>query len=219
MLWLEPADRNRHRLNYRTSYGPEHPAYVHFQWYGLMTTLAAIRLFAGKHWRPRQLGLGTTRMPGQSIRKYFPGTRFHTKQVHCFISLSNGLLGKPPQLDEDLLASSPRYSRIKPPRDFIGTLKLALRSYLRDGAPSLKLAADITCLSVRTLQRQLADEGLSYRDLLSEVRYEAAFNLMQDPDNTITHIAGLLGYSNSTHFARAFRRMTGISPSDHLKMR
>lgn len=219
VLWLEPADRNRHRLNYRTSYGPEHPAYVHFQWYGLMTTLAAIRLFAGKHWRPRQLGLGTTRMPGQSIRKYFRDTRFHTKQVHCFISLSNRLLGKPPQLDEDLLPSSPRYSRIKLPSDFIGTLKLALRSYLLDGTPSLELAADIACLSARTLQRQLANEGLTYRDLLAEVRYETAMNLMQDPDNTINHIASLLGYSDPSHFARAFRRMTGISPRDYLKMR
>ena len=118
-LWLEPADRNGHRLHYRTSYGCEHPAYVHLQWYGLMATLAAIRLFAGRDWQPRQLGLGTTTLPGQPIRKYFPDTRFYTGQAHCFISLDNRLLGKPPQLDEDQLQSSPRYRKIKPPRDFM----------------------------------------------------------------------------------------------------
>ena len=216
-LWLEPADRNTHRLHYRTSYGREHPAYVHFQWYGLMATLAAIRLFSGKHWHPRQIGLGTTTKPGHSIRQYFPHASFHTGQEHCFISLSNHLLGKPPQPDEDLFRSSPRYSKIKPPRDFIGTLKLALRSYLRDGAPSLELAADIANLSTRTLQRRLADEGLSYRDLLDEVRDETAIDLLQDTDNTITDIANLLGYSDPSHFARAFRRMAGVSPREYMQ--
>jgi hypothetical protein len=146
-LWLEPADKNTHRLHYRTSYGCEHPAYVHFQWYGLMAAIAAIRLFAGRRWQPLNIGLGTTTKPGQSIRQYFPDTRFHTGQEYCFISLSNRLLGKSPQLDEDLIQLSPRYSRIKTPRDFIGALKLVLHSYLMDGVPSIKLAADISGLS------------------------------------------------------------------------
>ena len=36
---------------------------------------------------------------------------------------------------------------------------------------------------------------------------------------TIAYIARLLGFSDSAYFAHAFRRMTGISPSDHLKIR
>ena len=216
-LWLEPADRHTHRLHYRTSFGREHPAYVHFQWYGLMATMAAIRLFAGKRWHPRQIGLGTTTKPGQNIRQYFPHARFHTGQEHCFIGLGNRLLGKPPQPDEDLFQSSPRYKKIKPPRDFIGTLKLALRSYLRDGAPDLELAADIANLSTRTLQRRLADAELTYRDLLAEIRYETAIDLMRNTDSTITDIATLLGYSDPSHFARAFRRMAGVSPRKYLQ--
>ena len=216
-LWLEPTGSNSHRLHYQTSYGPDHPAYVHFQWYGLMAVIAAVRLFAGKRWHPRQIGLGTTRRPGQSIRQYFPHARFHTGQAHCFIGISNRLLGKPPQLDEDLFESSLRYKKIRPPRDFIGTLKLALRSYLMDGAPSVELAADIAGLSTRTLQRRLADEGWSYRDQLAEVRYEAAVDLMQNTDLAITDIDSLLGYSDPSHFARAFRRLAGVSPREYLQ--
>jgi AraC-like DNA-binding protein len=106
---------------------------------------------------------------------------------------------------------------IKPPRDFIGTLKLALRSYLRDGAPSLELAAKIADLSTRTLQRRLADEQLSYRGLLDTVRYETAIDLMQNTDNTVTDIANLLGYTDPSHFARAFRRMAGVSPREYMQ--
>ena len=216
-LWLEPADHNTHRLHYQTSFGIEHPAYIHFQWYGLMATLATIQLFAGSRWKPRTIGLGSTAKPVQRIRKYFLKTDFITGQPHCFISISDRLLGKAPQVNDDLLPSSPRYARIKPPRDFIGTLKLALRSYLRDSAPPLELAAEIADMSTRTLQRRLADEQLSYRGMLDVVRYETAIDLMQHTDNTVTDIANLLGYTDPSHFARAFRRMAGVSPREYMQ--
>ena len=67
--------------------------------------------------------------------------------------------------------------------------------------------------------RRLAGEGMSYRDLLDAVRYEAATDLMQDTDITITEIASLLGYSDPSHFARAFRRMAGVSPREYMRQR
>ncbi len=216
-LWLEPVDKNTHRLHYRTSYDCEHPACVQFQWYGLMAAVAAIQLFAGKHWKPRQIGLATDEIPGNAIRAYFPNTRFLQGQSHCYIAMDNRLLGKPPLPHEDIFLSLPRYSRIKPPRDFIGTLKLALRSYLRDEAPSLELAADIAGLSPRTLQRRLADEELTYRELLLVTRHETAIDLLENTEHTITEIATLLGYSDPSHFARAFRRRAGVSPREYLQ--
>ena len=216
-LWLEPANNSTHRLHYQTSFGIDHPAYIHFQWYGLMATLATIQLFTGRRWQPRTIGLGSTTKPGQRIRKHFPQTDFMTGPAHCFISISNRLLGKAPQMNADWLQSSPRYAKIKPPRDFIGTLKLVLRSYLMDGAPSLELAGEIADLSTRTLQRRLADEDLSYRSLLDAIRYETAIDLMQHTDNTVADIANLLGYTDPSHFARAFRRMTGVSPREYMQ--
>jgi len=216
-LWLEPAEKNTHRLHYRTSYDCEHPAYVHFQWYGLMAMIGVIRLFTDKHWQPGQIGLATDETPGKTIRSYFPKTRFHQGQAHCFISLDNRLLGKQPRLNEDALLLSPRYLSIKPPAGFIDALKLALCSYLRDEAPSLELAADIAGFSPRTLQRRLADEELTYRELLLVTRHEAALDLLKNTENPITEIATLLGYSDSSHFARAFRRIAGVSPREHLK--
>jgi AraC-like DNA-binding protein len=216
-LWLGPADKNTHQLHYRTSYDREHPACVQFQWYGLMAAVAAIQLFAGKHWKPRQIGLATDEIPGNAIRAYFPNTRFLQGQSHCFIAMDNRLLGKPPLPHEDILQSLPRYSKIKPPRDFISTLKLALRSHLRDEAPSLDLAADIAGLSPRTLQRRLADEELTYRELLLVTRHETAIDLLENTEHTITEIATLLGYSDPSHFARAFQRRAGVSPREYLQ--
>jgi AraC-like DNA-binding protein len=49
------------------------------------------------------------------------------------------------------------------------------------------------------------------------VRYETDIDLLQDTDNSITDIANLLGYSDPSHFARAFRRMSGVSPGEYQK--
>jgi len=215
-LWLEPSDKNNHHLHYRTSYGIEHPAYVHFQWYGLMALIAVIRIFTGGLWQPKQIGLGTNKEPSLSIRKYIPDTHFYLKQEHCFISISKRLLGKPLKVKDDLPQSLPYNPGIKVPGDFIGRIKLALRSYLMDSVPTLKLVADITGLSTRTLQRQLANNGLTYRDLLAEVRCETAIELMQKTNLTITDIASQLGYSDGAHFARNFRRITGVSPHEYI---
>jgi len=218
-LCLIPASKGTHRLHYQTSFGCDHPAHVQFEWYGLMAIIAAIRLFAGKHWEPDEIGLVSKETPGKSIRSYFPNTRFLLGQVDCFITLSNRMLNKCLQLIEDDLVSSPRYARIKPPNDFIGAFKLALRSYLRDGAPTLELAAAIVGLSPRTLQRRLATENLSYRQLLVETRYEAAADLLETSTHTITEIASRLSYSDAPHFARAFRSIAGVSPRAYRKER
>jgi len=49
------------------------------------------------------------------------------------------------------------------------------------------------------------------------VRYETAIDLMQDTDNTVTDIASLLGYTEPSHFARAFRRLAGMSPREYMQ--
>jgi len=177
-----------------------------------MAMITTIRLFIGRSWQPREIGLATDETPGKTIRDYFRNTRFLPGQVDCFITLRNRTLGKRPCLDEDDLLSLSRYSRIKAPEGFVAALKLVLRGYLRDGAPSVELAGDIAGLSVRTLQRRLAREGLSYRQLLVQTRYEAAVDLLQATAHSITEIADRLGYSNATHFARSFRGVAGVSP-------
>ena len=75
--------------------------------------------------------------------------------------------------------------------------------------------AEITGLSVRSLQRRLAQHGLSHLQIIAQARYEAATRLLEDPDIRITDIGYELGYADSTHFARAFKRWAGVSPRQY----
>lgn len=84
---------------------------------------------------------------------------------------------------------------------------------LEDGETTLPRAASELKLSERSLQRRLADEGLSFDALLDEVRHALALRYLADPKIAISALAYRLGYSDASAFHRAFRRWTGTSPS------
>lgn len=78
--------------------------------------------------------------------------------------------------------------------------------------PSLTSLAAEAGMSERTLQRRLQDRGVRFRDLLEEARRQVAIELLTAGDTPIAEIAWRLGYSDTTSFAHAFRRWTGVSP-------
>ena len=88
----------------------------------------------------------------------------------------------------------------------------------KDGNPSVDLAAAAAGTSVRTLQRRLAQCGLTYSHLVQQARFEVAAALLQDPDTKIIDIALSVGYGDPSHFARAFRRLTGVSPREFRRL-
>lgn len=75
------------------------------------------------------------------------------------------------------------------------------------------IASDMN-LSVRTLSRRLAEEGASLVTLIEEVRIERAQMLLISSDLPIARIAQQLGYSNTSTFSRAFKRVKDRVPSD-----
>lgn len=71
--------------------------------------------------------------------------------------------------------------------------------------------------SVRTLHRQLADEGVSLQTLKDEVRQTQAERMLCRSAMPLKQIAFALGFSNDKSFARAFRRWFGIMPTEYRK--
>ncbi|MCU0254469.1 MAG: AraC family transcriptional regulator [Acidobacteria bacterium] len=67
-------------------------------------------------------------------------------------------------------------------------------------------------LSGRSLQRRLAEEGTSYKEVLDSFRRGMARRLLHERDVAIYEVAYLLGYSDPSAFHRAFRRWHGDSP-------
>ncbi len=67
--------------------------------------------------------------------------------------------------------------------------------------------------SVRTLHRQLKEEGVSLQRLKNEVRRERAIKLLLQTRKPVKQIAAAVGFDSEKSFARAFREWTGMAPS------
>lgn len=90
-----------------------------------------------------------------------------------------------------------------------------IRIKLADGYPSLEQIAESLYMSTSAIQRNLAWEGLSYTDLVEEVRKSLAEMYFRQRNLSLSEIAYLLGYSELSAFSRAFRRWTGHSPREY----
>lgn len=86
------------------------------------------------------------------------------------------------------------------------------------------LAADLTAddvaraagVSVRSLHRKLVHEtGLSFREYLVRARVLAAVVALSAPSARVGDVASRVGFESVGAFARAFRKVTGESPSQH----
>lgn len=93
-----------------------------------------------------------------------------------------------------------------------------IRTYLFDPRLSLSFVADLLAVSERHLQRELQKDGSSFSQILNRERTKTAMELLKAPDITVSEISRSLGYSNQAHFSRAFRRITGVSPSRFRKV-
>jgi len=73
-------------------------------------------------------------------------------------------------------------------------------------------------VSSRTLSRRLTSEGYTFAEVLDVLRSDLAKRYLREPDLTISEIAWLLGYRQTSSFDHAFKRWTGKMPS-HARAR
>ena len=104
------------------------------------------------------------------------------------------------------------------PVEFGQALLEVTRTQLLSGHSDIEHAAAALGLSVRTLQRRLYEQDLSYAKLLQHVRIDMAKTMLEERDTPVAQISTDLGYRHSTHFTRAFRQICGLTPREYRRM-
>ena len=84
---------------------------------------------------------------------------------------------------------------------------------LSAGIPRISSIAGTLGMSGRTLQRRLADDGLTFQQLVDATRHQLAEQLLADSAYPLAEIAFLTGFSEQSAFTRAFRRWAGATPA------
>lgn len=68
-------------------------------------------------------------------------------------------------------------------------------------------------MSGRALRRKLAEEGLSFREVVDGLKRDVALKYLRQTSLTVEEIAQIVGFSEPNSFRHAFRRWTGKPPS------
>lgn len=70
-------------------------------------------------------------------------------------------------------------------------------------------------MSVRTLNRRLAEEGTHFQQVKDGLRRDIAVHRLTHSNTPVAALAFDLGFSDATGFCRAFKQWTGSSPTDY----
>lgn len=96
-----------------------------------------------------------------------------------------------------------------------GRVKQVAEKLLLDGeVDTLKVGqvAQIMNMSERTLQRYLALDHTSFTILVDSLKKKHAQKLLAQNNMSIEKVAFMLGYAETSHFTRAFKRWMGVTP-------
>jgi AraC-like DNA-binding protein len=201
----------------------EIPGYMISQTYQLGVFLGLIRHFLGRHWVPDEIGVESRLVPPMA-EKDFHGCRIMTQRPAGYIAVPRSCLHRavPPgdakvsRAENPLLFENPPV----PTNNFhyLDMLRAVLKSYLSEGYPSQRVAAELMGTSVRTLTRKLCASGLTYGMLIDELRFNTAKELLQKSNMRIGDIAYNVGFNDQGDFSRMIRRLCGLTPSELRKV-
>lgn len=86
---------------------------------------------------------------------------------------------------------------------------------LSEGVPKVSDVARQLCMSARTLQRRLAEDGSSYQSLVDEARRQLCVRLLGETDYSLSEVSFMAGFSDQSAFTRAFKRWEGQTPRSY----
>ena len=181
--------------------------------------LTALRQIVGTHWSPREVHVVYPPVEHRAAMERLLGAPVWFARPASGLVFEADLLGLPmPDANiqiaralEDYLIRIEKNSILR--SDLLSRLQLFLVSQLANGDISVAAAARACAISQRTMQRRLAELGLSYAALVANTRRDVAERLLRATSLPVTEIASYCGYSDPTNFHRAFLRWTGQTPT------
>ena len=204
-------------LHYRSAIAGAQ-AYENLSYIGLGVMESVVKHFAGQSWRPDEVSLDIAAHPGHDRIEETLGSRVRFGQERVCFFIPERLLNLPnPETASDwdiTIADVIRARRGRSPVTPAEQVAELARTQMLKGRPELDQIAELLVIGTRTLQRRLDREGANFRKIVEAAVIERAAELLGENNKSIGQIAGSLGYSSPNHFARAFRRARGLSPTE-----
>nr|WP_294521844.1 AraC family transcriptional regulator [uncultured Rhodopila sp.] len=172
---------------------------------------AALRVLCGPHWRAR--GLRFAHPPPADPQR-------PAALLQAPVTFDNRVTSM--EFDSEWLGRDPISSgggaRVasgwRPGRDVAAEVRTVLAAWNAVDKPSAPAVAASLGVHPRTLNRLLGKSGTRFNRMLGDTRYETAQRMLRDPATPVISVAWSLGYADASAFSRAFRRWSGMTPSE-----
>ncbi len=191
----------------------------------LTATCAMIRTCFGRNWTPQEVHFEHARpKEWQTLQGLFRAPVRFNQAVNALVMEIEDLerpveganAGFAPFLRrhmEDMLASAEQDMRLSQQ-----IRRIVMRDLGRSPVSVASLALELG-LPPRSLQRYLAEEGSSVREIIREVRQERAKSLLRTSRGQVAAMAHAVGYNDPSAFWRAFKTWEGVSPAAFARSR
>ncbi|WP_345772756.1 helix-turn-helix transcriptional regulator [Vibrio sp. Isolate31] len=165
-------------------------------------------------WKPSEVGIQSSDLECFKSLPQMGSAQFYTHRPVTAFEIAEELMLAPIVLPKAPLVLE---SNAPLPSSFLIAFKLVIKPYLTMGKLPISLASEILNMHVRTIQRRLEHEGVVYKTLIEEMVLEQVLELLKQPDLSITQVGAQMGYSDSSHFTRAFKRQMNMTPRQYRK--
>jgi AraC-like DNA-binding protein len=189
----------------------------------LAALLTLFRDFVGRSITPDSVGLAHDTLTDPIALEAFFGTSRIYPSVHTNVIVFSARDAALPILsaNEQLTPVLNAYAQTllgggRNAGNLLDRVRASAHAELGQGAP-LAVVARRLQISPRHLQRQLADEGITYHSIREDIRREIATRVLHEGSLSISELARQLGYSDARVFYRSFRRWTGMTPQQWLR--
>ena len=178
--------------------------------------IQVVQLALGKSWRPRAIQLPFKHHKAIEQSGYLGAENIYFDSAFSAIEVPLEALSAKINLKPESHRLHIEVEEIQRtgivPVEFSYSVQQAIFSCLTAGDCHIDNIALLCGVSVRTLQRSLSANGVSYTELLEQTRREKSRNLVQQDEVPLDAVAHKLGYSDYSKFSRAFQRWFRETP-------
>lgn len=175
-----------------------------------------MKLLCGAHFSAQSILLcGVSPLPPARYRRYFQTEVYSGQACNALVLTNQQLHQRIEQQDPNLHRMLVQYLdhiHLHSSSDLVDQVRRLVLRMLPTQQCRLPLIAEQIGLHERALQRQLAELGQRFDELVEGIRRDRADFYLAERDIPLAQIAGMLGYSEQSVFNRACRRWFGMTP-------
>ena len=182
-----------------------------FSWLiGLPIELHGVRLVSLQPSHPE----GYSRLFGVNVKfgSASNGITFHHRFLEFPIAQNEASL-------KDFLRTAPYQMMVDPQEaqtsELVAKVRRVMGYDLSQGFPSFESVAVAMHMSPPTLRRHLRKVGVSYQGLKDQCRKDTAIAYLSRSELSISAVAVLMGFTDTSAFHRSFKKWTGLTPGQY----